>query len=119
VHRPHPFHRTPAVDGRQARDLVREGAPLVDVREDSEWEAGHAPEALHVPLGRFAEDAPSALPAAGPVVVVCRSGNRSRAATDHLRELGYEAVNLSGGMHAWVEAGGDIVDRAGARGVVA
>jgi len=106
------FAKVPSVDGATARSLVDEGAALLDVRENIEWNAGHAPQAAHLPLGRIAE-ASRKVRAGTRVVVVCRSGNRSRSATKALLSMGYDAVNLSGGMHAWASAGGRIVDRSG------
>jgi rhodanese-related sulfurtransferase len=106
------FAKVPAVDGATARSLVDEGAALLDVRENSEWNAGHAPQAVHLPLGRIAE-ASKKVRAGKRVVVVCRSGNRSRSATKALLAMGWDAVNLSGGMHAWASAGGQVVDRSG------
>ena len=102
--------RVPSVGAEEARNLVADGASLLDVRETNEWNAGHAPAAVHVPLGRVKE-APRRLPKGRKVVVVCRSGNRSRQATASLRALGYDAVNLSGGMNAWTAAGGAVVGR--------
>jgi rhodanese-related sulfurtransferase len=64
------------VGPREADDLVRSGAVLLDVREPSEWQAGHAPGARHVPLGKL-EAKLGVLPRDRQVVVVCRSGNRS------------------------------------------
>ena len=98
--------------------MIDDGAVLLDVREKQEWNAGHAPTAKHLPLGRIAE-AQRRLPAKATVVVVCRSGNRSRQATSALREQGFNAVNLSGGMHSWAKAGGAIVDRSNRPGRVA
>ena len=106
------FGRVPHVDGGSARALVSEGAVLLDVREKDEWNAGHAPQASHLPLGRIA-DAPRKVKAGKKVVVVCRSGNRSRQATKALLGMGYDAINLSGGMGAWAAAGGQVVDRSG------
>lgn len=111
------FAKVPSVDGATARDLVREGAVLLDVRESGEWNAGHAPQAAHLPLGRIAE-ASRKVRDGEQVVVVCRSGNRSRSATKALISMGYDAINLSGGMHAWASAGGQVVDRSGRAGAV-
>ncbi|UER54886.1 rhodanese-like domain-containing protein [Kineosporiaceae bacterium SCSIO 59966] len=111
-------NRLPAVDAETARELVAGEAVMLDVREATEWRAGHAPHAVHVPLGRIAE-APKRLRAGRQVVVVCRSGNRSRQATRRLRELGIDAVNLRGGMRAWQAAGGAVVDGRNRPGVVA
>ncbi len=95
--------------------MVRDGATLVDVREISEWDAGHAPQAVHLPLARVGE-APAEILQSPSVVVVCRSGHRSRSATKQLRDLGIEAVNLSGGMYAWAASGGSVVDGSGRAG---
>ncbi len=83
---------------------VPDDAVLLDVREQDEWVAGHAPGAVHIPmselLSRMAE-----VPAADPLVVVCRSGHRSAQVTAYFRVHGLDAVNLHGGMEAWQAAG--------------
>jgi rhodanese-related sulfurtransferase len=80
--------------------LVEAGALLLDVREPDEWEAGHAPGAVHVPVreipGRVDE-----LPTDRPIVAMCRSGGRSRAVAEVLAGAGYDVVNAEGGMRAW------------------
>jgi rhodanese-related sulfurtransferase len=96
-----------SVSAQRAVELVREGATLVDVRERGEWNTGHAPQALHVPLGDIAK-APGRLPQGRPVVVVCASGMRSRTAAKHLRDHGFDAASISGGMAAWRGAGGSV-----------
>lgn len=95
------------VTAARALDLVREGATLLDVRENSEWKLGHAPRALHIPLGTI-DQAPRRLHRDRPVVVVCASGRRSHTAAKHLRGLGFDAASLSGGIGAWQRAGGEI-----------
>ena len=85
------FHRTPAVDAGAARQLVSDGAVLLDVREPGEWNAGHAPQAIHQPLGRLAV-ADRRFTAGRQVVVVCRSGNRSQHAVKALRAAGVDAL---------------------------
>lgn len=112
-----PTMQLPSVTGDEARKLVAEGATLLDVREDMEWNAGHAPEAQHAALSRLAA-APLDIDPSKPVVVVCRSGNRSMNVTAALVQHGVEAYNLNGGMHAWVQAGGGIVDVADQPGTV-
>jgi rhodanese-related sulfurtransferase len=92
------------VGPEQADGLVRSGAVLLDVREHSEWQAGHAPGARQVPLAEL-EGKLGALPLDRRVVVACRSGNRSARATALLVRSGFEAVNLNGGMQAWAAAG--------------
>lgn len=83
---------------------VPPGAVLVDVREPHEWAAGHAPDALHIPLGELPARVPE-LPRDRPVVAICRGGGRSARATAFLREAGLEAHNFTGGMQAYAAAG--------------
>lgn len=104
-------------------DAVRSVADpvLLDVREQDEWDAGHAPGARHVPLGTLEAAlgaTPSTLPAGPTYVCICRSGNRSGRATVTLLEHGLAAVNLAGGMRAWAEAGLAVVTDAGVNGTV-
>ncbi len=106
------FSRAPSVDATTARELVRAGAVLLDVRENAEWNAGHAPQAAHLPLGRISEAAKK-VRGGKRVVVLCRSGNRSRSGARTLIAMGYDAVSLSGGMSAWASVGGQVVDRSG------
>ena len=89
---------------------------LLDVREDDEWEAGHAPAAQHMPLGSLD---PGAVPTDRPVVAVCRSGNRSGKAAVLLAAAGVDVVNMTGGMTAWNAAGLPVVDAQGRPGQVA
>jgi rhodanese-related sulfurtransferase len=95
------------IKAERALELVRGGATLLDVRENSEWKSGHAPGAVHVALGDI-DKAPRRLRQGRPVVVMCASGTRSRTAAKHLRGLGWDAASLSGGMMAWQRAGGEI-----------
>ena len=89
---------------------------LLDVREDDEWAAGHVRGSLHMPLGSLD---PSGLPADVPVVVVCRSGNRSAKAAAVLAQAGVDAVNMAGGMNAWVAAGMPVLAADGSPGEIA
>ncbi|MDQ2950920.1 MAG: rhodanese-like domain-containing protein [Chloroflexota bacterium] len=90
---------------------------LVDVREDDEWLAGHIEGAQHIPLGELGERL-GELPTGGSIVAVCRSGGRSAAAVRGLKQLGYDAENLDGGVTAWSKAGLPLVDEAGHPGRV-
>jgi len=92
------------VGPREAERLMAGGALLLDVREPSEWRAGHAPAALHVPLGEL-QTRVTTLPRDRRIVVACRSGGRSARAVALLRRSGLDAVNLTGGMRAWVGFG--------------
>ena len=95
---------TPTVGARGARTLIDDGALLLDVREPEEWQVQHAPDAVLMPMGQVRERQ-AELPRDRRIVVVCRSGGRSAATTDSLRTLGFDAVNLAGGMCAWSSAG--------------
>jgi rhodanese-related sulfurtransferase len=106
------------VDPQSADAMVREGAFLLDVRQPEEFTAGHAPEAVLVPLDQLGARQ-AEIPTDQPIVVVCRSGGRSAKATEALVNAGYEAVNLAGGMKAWAEGGMPFVAEDGSPGVVA
>ena len=79
---------------------------LLDVREDHEWAAGRAAQAVHVALSRLD---PSTVPDELPVVAVCRVGARSAMAAQALAARGLAVANLSGGMQAWAAAGLPVV----------
>ena len=82
----------PQVDPRD----VPADATIIDVREDYEWEGGHATGAKHITLGTLTERL-AELPAPG--------GGRSNRAATFLREHGYAAHNIAGGTSAWFAAG--------------
>lgn len=106
-----------SVDALTARRLVDDGAAMLDVRSTQEWNAGHAPFATHVQLSELSSRL-SRVPKNKQVVVVCRSGNRSRRACRQLTAAGFDVVNLRGGMAAWQRSGQPVVDRAGRPGGV-
>jgi len=83
-------------------------ATLLDVREPDEWAAGHAPGALHIPMGELMGRLDE-LPADAPLYVVCRSGGRSARVTAYLNGNGWDAKNVDGGMNSWHAAGRDLV----------
>lgn len=88
---------------------------LLDVREDDEWQQGHAVGALHIPMGevpvRLAEVDPEAT-----VYVMCHAGGRSQRVAQYLLRNGYRAVNVTGGILAWSAAGRPIVTGGGGPG---
>ncbi|MFF3194673.1 rhodanese-like domain-containing protein [Streptomyces misionensis] len=95
-------------------------AVLLDVREQDEWDAGHAPGAVHAPLSALAAGA--ALPEAAqarPLVVICRSGQRSRRTAELPAARGARVVDVQGGMRAWAAAGYPLVDEHGNSGSIA
>ncbi len=90
---------------------------LLDVREHDEWNAGHVPGSVHIPMrelgARQAE-----LPADRTILCVCRSGSRSGMVTRALAEAGYSAENLDGGLQVWEAYGLDLEDISGEQGTV-
>jgi rhodanese-related sulfurtransferase len=94
--------------------LSDRGQVLLDVREDDEWNSGHAPDAVHRPLGLLSR---TSVPNDRPVIAVCRSGQRSGRATQALAAAGYDVRNLDGGIHAWA-AGLPVVRTDGGPGTV-
>jgi len=91
-----------------ALELLADGAYLLDVRTDDEWNSGHFPSAHHLELA-LVPDSFDTLPDDALIVCVCRSGGRSRRAAEFLAERGFETVNAEGGMLAWADAGCELV----------
>jgi rhodanese-related sulfurtransferase len=91
---------------------------LLDVREDDEWAAGHAPGARHIPLGDLGVRA-TEVPQDQIIYVVCRSGGRSARAAQALAGSGWQAANVAGGMQDWAAAGRPMVTESGAEPYVA
>lgn len=81
------------------------GPLVVDVRAESEWDAGHLPGALHIPLPEL-EERRGEIPTDREVVLQCQGGGRSAIAASLLKARGHDRVaNLAGGYSAWVAAG--------------
>ncbi|MEI5098858.1 rhodanese-like domain-containing protein [Streptomyces sp. PmtG] len=100
---------------------LSDGDFLLDVREDDEWQAGHAADALHIPMSDFVArfgELTEAAPQDGQVNVICRSGGRSAQVTMYLAQQGIDAVNVAGGMEAWEASGKPVVDGKGQPGTV-
>ena len=94
------------VDTLEATRLINQDALVLDVREDKEFAAGHIPKARHIPLGTLASRLGELEKFKNkPIVVNCRSGQRSARACGMLKKHGFEkAVNLAGGIMAWESA---------------
>jgi rhodanese-related sulfurtransferase len=82
----------------------RSADQILDVREDFELSDGVIPGAVHIPMGELG-DRLCELDASRPVIVVCRSGNRSATVANALTGAGYTADTMAGGMVAWKRAG--------------
>jgi molybdopterin/thiamine biosynthesis adenylyltransferase/rhodanese-related sulfurtransferase len=102
---------TPTVSLREAAELLAGDALFLDVREQGEWDLGHVPEALHIPLGVLEDRVTDELPdREREIVVYCAHGRRSLAALATLRELGYERTrHLSDGFEEWEKSGFPVV----------
>jgi rhodanese-related sulfurtransferase len=92
------------VSREEAQKMVAEGAQLVDVRADHEWEMGRIEGATHLPLAELSERV-GEIDRDRPVVFYCRGGNRSTMATEALAAEGFETAKLSEGIVGWAEAG--------------
>lgn len=90
---------------QDAAKLRDQGAFVLDVREPSEWNEFHIPNTTLIPLGQL-EARVSEVPKDKPIVVVCRSGNRSATGRDILKDLGFKNVtSMNGGVTQWRSAG--------------
>lgn len=92
---------------------IPDEAVILDVREDDEWAAGHAPNAVHIALGELPARVDELPKAEGSLPVVCRSGGRSSRAVAWLAGNGYDVTNVDGGMKQWSADGKQIVSDAG------
>jgi rhodanese-related sulfurtransferase len=99
----------------EALALIADGALLLDVREQDEWDAGHAPGATLLPMSELNARA-AELPQDRRIVCVCHLGGRSAMVTQALNQSGWQVVNLLGGMRAWQQAGQPVVNAAGGVG---
>jgi rhodanese-related sulfurtransferase len=88
------------VSAHEATELLDGDAILIDVRQEDEWDAGHAPMATLIPLAEL-PDRLDELPRDRLIICACRSGGRSLRAATFLQEDGFDTVNLTGGMIAW------------------
>ncbi len=87
-------------------EAKKPGTYLVDVREESEFHAGHAPGAIHLGKGVIERDIETRVPdASARILLYCGGGYRSALATHNLKRMGYTNVaSMDGGWSAWIEA---------------
>lgn len=87
----------------EAKDLMDEGSPtIVDVRTAQEYANGHIPGAINIPVENIGSEKPAELTDAdAQLIVYCRTGVRSKQASDKLVELGYQHVSDMGGIVDW------------------
>jgi rhodanese-related sulfurtransferase len=94
----------PEISATEAKHLIDAGAGVIDVRTDVEYAAGHIAGSRHIPLADIQAQADS-LDREKPVVIYCRSGNRSGPAADAFAASGWDAHSVEGGLISWAEAG--------------
>ena len=95
-----------AISAKEASEKLA-GTPrpfLIDVREPYEYAYAHIEGATLIPLGSLRQRL-NDVPSEGEVIVVCQSGSRSQSACSALRQAGRNAINLQGGMSAWMRSG--------------
>lgn len=103
----------PEIDIAEAARRIEAGTRVFDVREPDEYEAGHVPGAPLVPVGSVAERLDE-FPRDTEVLLICKSGGRSRMAAEILRANGIDAVNIDGGTDGWIAAGNAVTTGADA-----
>jgi rhodanese-related sulfurtransferase len=92
------------------RKLETGRAKVIDVREESEWAAGHARDAEHLGKGVIERDIEARVPDKNAeIILYCGGGFRSALSADNLQKMGYRNVaSMAGGWRAWQEAGGPV-----------
>ncbi len=86
---------------------IAQGAFVVDVREDHEFEAGHVPNAHHIPLSTVADNT-EVLPQGETIWLICQGGVRSMKAADYLEAQGFDVVSVAGGTGSWISEGKEV-----------
>ena len=87
-------------DEARAKVAAKEFDTIVDVRTNMEYNLGHAPDAVHLPIGEIETKASSVLPdKTARILVYCNTGQRSRAASEKLYSMGYKNVRYIGGTY--------------------
>lgn len=91
----------------QTRERMQQGAHLIDVREDNEWDKGHAKDAVHLGRGIIERDIIQQFPdKQAELILYCGGGFRSALSADNLQKMGYTRVaSMAGGWKAWKDEG--------------
>lgn len=92
------------LDQKAAKEMVdTQDVIILDVREQDEYDSGHIPGAILLPVSTIDEDTATAVipQKDSSVLVYCRSGNRSKTASSTLAELGYTSIYEFGGINTW------------------
>ena len=105
--------RVAEVTARETLDRMAGGEPivLIDIREQNEWNLGHAEGAVYIGRGVLEREIEARVPRDAHVVLYCANGNRSLLAGVTLTEMGYTNVaSMAGGFREWVAQGGAVED---------
>ncbi len=95
------YKRITAEEAKQVLD-TKQGAIILDVRTQEEYDQGHIPNALLIPNTDISKQADTMLPDKNATILVyCRSGNRSKSASEELLAMGYTKVYDFGGINNW------------------
>ena len=98
-----------SINVKEAYTLYNDGALVLDVRTQEEWDQYHIPNAIFIPLEQL-RDRLSELPQDKTIVVVCASGSRSQYGREILYKAGYKNVSsMAGGMMNWQASGYPVV----------
>ena len=97
-----------SISVNEAYQLYQSGTFFLDVRTPEEWNDYHAPNTTLIPLDELASRVDE-LPKDQPIVVVCRSGNRSQTGRDILLQAGFNATSMNGGLNEWRAKGYAVV----------
>ncbi|HUS00071.1 MAG TPA: rhodanese-like domain-containing protein [Pyrinomonadaceae bacterium] len=102
--------RVREVSVEETQQRIQEGAKLIDVREDNEWDAAHAVGAAHLGRGIIERDIVQTFPEKDTeLILYCGGGFRSALSADMLQKMGYTNVHsMTGGWKAWKEAGAPV-----------
>jgi rhodanese-related sulfurtransferase len=95
------------IDEMRAKQAKGDKFLLVDVREESEWAAGHIPGAIHLGKGIIERDVEAKVPdTAASIILYCGGGFRSALVADNLQKMGYSnVISMDGGIRGWKEKG--------------
>jgi rhodanese-related sulfurtransferase len=104
------MHNVSEVYVADARERIKSGAVLIDVREDNEYAAAHAAGARHLGRGVIERDIIGAIPDKNTeIILYCGGGYRSALAAVNLQRMGYTNIwSMAGGFHAWKDSGAPI-----------
>ena len=99
-------NRVNEISVAETLERLKNGATLIDVREDNEWEKAHAKGAIHIGRGVIERDIIGKFPnKENELILYCGGGYRSVLAADNLQKMGYTNVlSMAGGWTAWKEA---------------